>query len=162
MWTTCVANFTAVTSVFSYIHVCTPSVRNCCNTKLWQEGFAENGGGDLGVSVAHTQTDSLVAGLGVDMTHKLKDEWSQWILLGQARYRSDLTDTDQEHEVTVSNAILGSYSALGANRGSDGLDLSAGVFKQINDNTRLGFKLNHSNDSNGYENAVSAFIAKRW
>lgn len=129
---------------------------------LHQGDIDESGSGDLGVAVDSTTADSLVLTLGFSGIYRLKENWSQWSLMGNASFYKDVLDSDQEHTVNVSNTTLGSYEQFGANRGSEGTEASLGMFRDLKDTMRLGFQVGHVFDEFGSENSYTVYWAQRW
>jgi hypothetical protein len=94
--------------------------------------------------------------------YALPNRLKGWSLMGSVNLYSDVIDVDEEHEVTITNTILGSYSQFGANRGAKGLEVSWGANKEVDDSMRLGFQLGHVFDEYGSENELTIYWAQRW
>lgn len=128
------------------------------------DAVSETGSGDFVYDIAEADAQSFILSAGVDYAQPL--DWGgqgAWFLEGVARYEFDaLANDDSAHEVTASNAIFGTFTQVGQNRGPHHLQIGLGLSYQVSDTLRANAGYGYGYNGNGDEHALTANLRMDW
>ncbi len=131
--------------------------------RIRQGSGTETGGGDFNYSIEKANAESLVASIGVDYQQNFLTENGLLTPIAFARYEYDFfANKDNEHEITVTSPIFGTFTQVGQNRGANGFVLGLGLGYQISDLARLTAGYGYSVRSNGQEHGLGANLSVRF
>ncbi len=131
--------------------------------RIRQGSGTETGGGDFNYSIEKANAESLVASIGVDYQQDFLTANGLLTPIAFARYEYDFfANKDNEHEITVTSPIFGTFTQVGQNRGANGFVLGLGLGYQISDLARLTAGYGYSVRSNGQEHGLGANLSVRF
>ena len=124
----------------------------------------ETGGGDFNYSLNSETTRSIVIepALAVQKTGKTSGGNSFW-LSAEAAYSHDFSAAqNREHEISGNNALFGSVTQVGQNRGADGFGLGLAAGIEFSEQASLQGALKATRRSHGTDYAVGVSFAYKF